>query len=85
MIVVRRNKTQVILNVDTGLPVADSVYEFDFRYLDGDEGEAVLMERHLRKLFGDTVEQIRHEAYERGYCDGREHRKKQKHFCRFLG
>ena len=78
MFTFKRNSNEVVLEVDSKLPIKNSIYLF--RWHAPDENWAQLLKDRLLEVFHNVIENIRRTEYERGWKDAKAHNKKETWF-----
>lgn len=78
MLTIKREGTQVILNVASDIRIERNVFAFTFNC--ANEYSAALLEEHLRELLNDTVEAMRKAEYNAGWDDAKKRKEKRDWF-----
>ena len=76
---VRFDKTKLRIEVDTGIRVDKSTFNFTFGNLTY-QANAELMRQHLQDALGDLFKKAREASYNEGWKDAKAKRRKRKWF-----
>lgn len=76
----QENATKVNCEINTGLPVQTRIVILSTER--GNQISAELLYRHLEDEYHNLIENAHRTAYEQGFKDGRQHRKKKDWFHR---
>ena len=69
---------EVLIKIDTKIPVEGKVCIFTWET--GDKLFSYLLRRQLNKALDEVISEIRSHAYDKGYKDGHNHKKKETRF-----
>lgn len=72
--------TQVNCDIDTGLPVEKHIIILSIER--GNQISAILLCKHLEEGYHNLIENAHKVAYEQGFKDGKQHKKKKTWFRR---
>lgn len=76
-----KNCKEVFASVDFGSQKPSDECMFQFRFVCNDSHYAYLLARH----FQEQLEQAHRDAYNQGFRDGRQHKRKKTNFVSFFG
>jgi len=75
---IRREDKRVWIGIHHGLATCDPIIWFNHECANQEEAE--LWRRHMNALFDEAVQALDKKAYNEGYCDGKQHKRKRDWF-----